>query len=128
MIMVEIFVGGSAGFIIFMLATHPGSKVNKRLPDTKFKNLQVFPRLSLSARNRVFHVHHWMFLTPILILIQNLSQSNILHGFVIGGIVQGLLYKDRFNFVFRHDEYHLRIKNSSLHFPFVRRIKNRIIR
>lgn len=126
--MVEILLGGSIGFIIFMLATHPGSKVNKKLPEKHIKNLQVFPRLHLKARNRVIHVHHWMFLTPILILIQNISQSNILHGFVIGGILQGLMFKDRFRFVFRPDEYHLQIKNSSLHLPLIKRIKNKIIK
>ncbi len=124
--MFEIILGGSVGFILFMLATHPGSKVNRRLPEKKIKNLQIFPRFNVSAKNRVYHVHHWMFLTPILLVVQSLFQSNIIHGFFIGGILQGLMFKDRFRFIFKNDEYHMQIKNSSVHVPLIKRLRKLI--
>lgn len=120
--MFGIIFGALIGFLLFTLATHPKSRINKKLPDKKIRNVQLFPRINVSTRNRIVHVHHWMFLTPILLFIQNFTQSNLLHGFLIGGILQGLMFKDRFKLIFKNEEYH-QVKKSSMHIPLIGRLR-----
>lgn len=47
------------------------------------------------------HLHHWIIMSIILAyyLIYVENKSNIIIGFLIGGIIHGLSYKDRFNII-----------------------------
>ncbi|PIT89034.1 MAG: hypothetical protein COU27_02625 [Candidatus Levybacteria bacterium CG10_big_fil_rev_8_21_14_0_10_36_7] len=113
----QVIFGGIIGFSLFTLMSHPKSRLNKRLPNKKIKNVQFFPRVNFSARERVFHFHHWLLLTPIYLYVQNLVHSDIANGVFIGGILQGLMYKDRFKIIFKDKEYNEMVKGSGLHFP-----------
>jgi len=115
----DAIISGVASFIIFHLASHPNSRIQKKLPRAKIKRVQLFPNLNFEAKNRVFHIHHWMVFTPLLILVQTwgrgILQSDLLNGFMIGGIVQGLLYKDSLKFVHHNKDYQKKIRNTSYH-------------
>lgn len=123
--MYETIVGAIVSFLAFTLATHPKSKINKKLPEKKIKNLQIFPRVSISIRDRVFHFHHWILLTPVYLFLSNVGgflSTNVVHGLFLGGIMQGLMFRDRFRMVFRKDEYHA-VKHSSFHIPSITRAR-----
>ena len=120
--MFEILFGALLGFLLFTLTSHPKSRISKKLPDKKIKNLQVFPRVTISAKNRVFHFHHWIMLTPILLFFQNIIHSDLLQGLLIGSIFQGLLYKDRFKIIVKQAEHAKQVKNSSFHIPLIKRL------
>lgn len=126
--MVGIIIGAIASFVIFTVASHPRSKLNRKLPDTKFKNVQVFPRISVAIRSRIIHFHHWLLLTPFYLWAQNAEKgfmhSDMVQGLVLGGIMQGLMFKDRFRLVHKRDEFH-KVKESGFHLP---RIPHRIRR
>ena len=122
--MFGILFGIFIGFLLFTLTTHPGSRINKKLPEKKIKNFQIFPRVNISARNRVFHFHHWIILTPFYLFLQNFLHSDILHGIILGGIVQGLMFKDRFKIIFKREDYH-QIKESSIHIPLLQRFRKK---
>lgn len=63
--------------------------------------------IQIYMRNaKCIHIHHWILLTFLLlctslfVLIMKLPISNIMSfviGFMIGGIIQGLTYTDRFD-------------------------------
>lgn len=125
--MLEAFFGGIISFILLTLFTHPKSRLNKKLPEKKIKNIQLFPRMNVSAKNRVFHVHHWMWLTPVFLFFHNLTHSDLLSGAVLGGIFQGFLFRDRFKIIFKKDEYEEKLKNSSMNVPLVGRVGKRIV-
>lgn len=123
--MLETLTGGIIGFIVFTVGSHPKSKINIRFPDQKIRNLQVFPRINVVARNRIIHIHHWISLAIVYLVIQNFIQVNIVNGILLGGIFQGLLYKDRFRIFFKQEEYHEKIKSGSLHIPLLQRIRGK---
>ncbi len=123
--MLETFLGGIIGFIVFTAVTHPKSKINIKLPDKKIKNFQIFPRVNVATRNKVIHVHHWITLALTYLIIQGFIQLNIINGILLGGIFQGLLYKDRFKILFKEEEYLQQIKKGSLHIPLLQRLKRK---
>lgn len=125
----ETLISGAFSFVVFHFATRPKSKINKKLPRAKVKRFEFFPRFNVEAKNRIFHFHHWMILTPIYLFAQTIGkdlgilQSNILQGFMLGGIVQGLMYEDSLKFIHRNQEYNRKIKASSYHgFRFLKKI------
>ncbi|OGH10357.1 MAG: hypothetical protein A2857_05605 [Candidatus Levybacteria bacterium RIFCSPHIGHO2_01_FULL_36_15] len=105
----KIFLGGLLGFAFWTLTSHPRSKVNQRLPEKKYKNLHISSQegayLKVHKGNKTFHLHHWLILSglylPIIAIRKNILKSKILHGFFLGSIIQGLVYKDRFHIIKR---------------------------
>jgi hypothetical protein len=119
----ETLISGVASFFLFHVASHPKSKINKKLskitPSTKIKRVELFPRFNIEAKNRRFYIHHWMLLAPLFVVTQTLGkgilQSDMLHGFMLGGIVQGLLYKDSLKFIHHNKDYYKKITATSYH-------------
>lgn len=123
----ETLLSFAVSFFLFHLATHPKSKFNKKLPSKKISSrFQIFPRISFEAKNRVFHVHHWMLFTPAYFLLPSvnhgLSLAPIIQGFLLGGIVQGLMYADRFRIIFHYDDYQKKVKHSSYNLSFLKKL------
>jgi hypothetical protein len=88
-----------AGYITFRLATHPDSRLHKKLPQIKFRHVQIFPSIIITIRTRIIHIHHW-FSFSILLCISIFVTAGILdswltRGFLLGGIFQGLRFPDR---------------------------------
>lgn len=122
--MFEAIIGGIVSFIAVTIFFHPKSKVNKKLPEKRIKNFQIAPRVNFSVRNKVIHIHHWFYLIPVFVFVNNLNWD-IARGVVLGGIVQGLFFKDRFKFIYKKDEYNATIKSSTMHAPLLGRMKRR---
>lgn len=125
----EALISGIISFTLFHFASHPKSRFHKKLPKAKFKRIQLAPRMSIEAKNRIFHLHHWMLFVPILgasvFLGGGFLQSDILHGFLLGGIAQGLMYKDSLKFMHKAHDFHEKVSAASYHkFSFLKKIIN----
>src|SRR3989344_102659 len=96
--LVKILAGLIAGFSFFTISPHQKSPVYKKLPEKKLKNVSYLPNIKIQKDSGHYHIHHWMIFSALyapFILIKRL-RSKFLHGLIIGSIVQGLTYKDRF--------------------------------
>ena len=125
----EAFLSGLVSFLLFHLTSRPKSKINKKYPSLKFRRFELFPRINFEAKNKIFHIHHWMYLAPILLITQTVGrgihflQSDVLNGFIIGGILQGLMYEDSFKFIHHTKEYKDKITSTTYHgFRFLKRL------
>jgi len=90
-------------FFLFMNDPIDEPKARKtRLPNIRFKNIEILPSFRIHAGSRTFHFHHWLLLSigtiGALILFENLQHHIVLNGAAVGGIIQGLRYPDRFQF------------------------------
>jgi len=97
----RLLTGASIGFIIFWLTSNPRSRFKNKLPSRKIKNLHILPNVRIVSSKKTYHFHHWVILIAIylpLIMKRRFRKSKLLRGLVVGGIAQGLLYKDRFKF------------------------------
>lgn len=98
----ETAIGAVLGFSFFWLTSHGSSPVNKRLPTKKYKKVHYSPHIKLEKGDKHYHLHHWAIFGvsyfPLLALRRRFK-LNLLHGFFLGSVIQGLTYKDRFEFV-----------------------------
>ncbi len=87
-----------------MIISHPDSKINKRIPVKKIRKVQLLPHLRIEARERLFHIHHWVHLiVPLMVLHllgEKIPAAKEAKGFLLGCILHGLTFGDRFNFAF----------------------------
>lgn len=95
------------GFLTFKYTTHPQSRIKRRMPKVKVKNVQLFPEISIYVKGKIIRFHHW-FNFSILLILSLFITSAILdavftRGFLIGGIIQGLSFPDR-KIIFRKAE------------------------
>ena len=87
---IYLIVGIVFGFLFFTLSS--GKKKGK------IKNFIVI----LKTKNHQYHFHHWIIaFLIILILISFGYYNNFIYGFLIGSILQGLTYRDRYKFLMR---------------------------
>lgn len=100
----KLFLGAAVGFSAAWLISHPKSRVKRNLPQKNVKGFQVFPNIRLVKENKIYRFHHWMVLAslyfPLLWKKGNFLKYKLLHGMVIGSILQGLSFKDRFNIIY----------------------------
>ena len=62
----------------------------------------ILPSIKFQIREYTFHIHHWFVFSIVLVVLLVINIYTIfLLTFIIGIIVQGLIYKDRFLFVYR---------------------------
>lgn len=98
-----IIVGGFLiGYLVCLFFTHP-KRLKNKLPSINVGRLYIAPNIKIKIRGRFFHLHHWVHLTIIFTVMVYLSQDIFVtylfwKGIVLGGISQGLTYKDRFKF------------------------------
>lgn len=90
------------------LAGHMDSikrRVEKRTPTLKTKRITILPVLQLEVKNRKIWIHHWMWLSVLFGLLsyntQTFGQLLFLKSVCASGVLQGLLYKDRFKIIVR---------------------------
>lgn len=98
------------GFFVYWKFSKPKSKLfhsSHLVPNVELKHIELFPclRIPLGRRmlwkRRQLHIHHWIYLSFLLmvsLLINNniFGQLGVINGFCIGGIIQGLTFKDKF--------------------------------
>jgi hypothetical protein len=89
----------AVGYYLFLLFSHPEKKQH-RLPKVRIRNIELLPNLKIHGRSKTYHIHHWVVLSIVLALgafvYEGIIRSPLLNGVTIGGILQGLRYKDRF--------------------------------
>ena len=87
------------GYTFFLFMSDPGKRKNV-LPKIAFGNIEILPNLRIRVGNTYFWIHHWIYLSVIIlisfIIIQSITQLVFMRGIAVGGILQGLRYKDRF--------------------------------
>jgi hypothetical protein len=114
--MIETVLGGALGFSLFSLTSHPHSPINKKLPQRKLWRIHITPEVKVLLRNRFFHFHHWLIFAGIYAFIQTTEKaflhSDIVQGFMIGSIAQGLTYEDRFMVYYKATAEKIRGKKS----------------
>lgn len=90
------------GFSFFRFFSIPGSKINKRLPSLKIHIIELFPRFKINFKNKALHIHHWILLSVVFVLLltfTGFTQLLIFKSLCIGGIIQGFTFKDRFTII-----------------------------
>ena len=104
----KILAGGLLGFALWTLFSHPRSAVNKKWPEKRIKRLQILPNIKYHSNYKTYHLHHWIdfaaLYIPVLAIRKGILRSKFLHGFFLGSIIQGLVYKDRFHIVKKLEE------------------------
>lgn len=96
--------GTGVAFGIFWLTSHPKSKIHHNLPQKKYKNLYILPNVKIVTDEKTYHVHHWATMGVLywtLFIKKKKFSSKFLHGIMLGSIIQGLTYKDRFQFTYK---------------------------
>ncbi|MGH7245557.1 MAG: hypothetical protein ACREGI_01335 [Candidatus Levyibacteriota bacterium] len=97
----KIAIGTGIGFGLFWLTSHPKSKLHRKLPVKKIKQLHIMPNIKIEGKEKTYHFHHWMLLIILYLpfmMKKRFRKSKMLNGIVLGGVLQGLRYKDRFQF------------------------------
>ena len=98
-----LFISIILGFILLYLINY--------LPEKKDKKNTYILELYLFINGQCYHIHHWITLSIILILIflinriDNIIILNIIVGFILGAILEDFLFKDEFklkNNCFKH--------------------------
>ena len=92
-------------YLLFLFVNDPIDRPlarRNRLPRIQFKNIEILPSFRIHLGSRTFHFHHWLLLSvgtiAALAMFENLGHHIVLNGAVVGGIIQGLRYPDRFQF------------------------------
>ncbi len=101
----KLFAGLIGSFLFFTVSSHQKSPIYKNLPEKKLKNISYFPNIKIQKGKGRYHIHHWMIFSALyapFILVERL-RSKFLHGLIIGSIIQGLTYKDRFQIKYQSD-------------------------
>ena len=95
--------GGVIGFSLFTMTSNPKSTIKNKLPEEKIRNVELTPNVEVFSKNKIYHIHHWIiFLVlylPLLTVKRNFLKSKLFRGFLLGNIIQGLLYKYRFKII-----------------------------
>lgn len=89
------------GYFFFLYLSHP-EKQKKRVPKVGVWNIEFLPNFRVHIGSKTYHFHHWLVLALIIllpfILSDKFSYPMIFKGVIVGGILQGLRYPDRFRF------------------------------
>jgi hypothetical protein len=102
MALLTVLLAAIAGFVILQYVTHSTkSKIRRKMPDIRIKRIQVFPILRFRYKGKIIHFHHW-FNFAILLAIStfvtsSFLDSSITRGFLMGGMLQGLLLENNRN-------------------------------
>lgn len=108
----KIAAGGALGYFLFWLASHPThSPLRKRIPQKQYKGVSILPEIKIARKNKEFHFHHWLNISTLYLLIflkkKRLPHSKFINGLMVGGIIQGLSYKDRFKIIKKYEKEEL---------------------
>ncbi|MCL4354645.1 hypothetical protein M1349_04235 [Patescibacteria group bacterium] len=89
------------GYLFFLYLSHPQKKKNK-IPKISIGRIDFLPNFRIHIDKKTYHFHHWLLLTLIIavpvVIQENFPYPMMVRGLLIGGILQGLRYSDRFKF------------------------------
>lgn len=104
---IKVVSAGMVGFSLFWLTSHPKSKLKRNLPEKRYKNFSFLPNVKYHRKDTSYHFHHWLLLSICyvpLLKSKRFRKSRLFHGLFLGGILQGMLYKDRFQFTYPQED------------------------
>jgi hypothetical protein len=95
-----------AGFWFYTIFTHPNKHLNHKIPKIKLKAIEILPNLRIKFKKDMIWVHHWISLS-ILLAVLSYKVADVTHllmvkGFILGGAIQGMTFKDRFNILVKN--------------------------
>lgn len=89
------------GYFLFLYLSHPEKKKDK-LPKISIGNLDLSPNIRVHIGSKTYWFHHWFLLSLLIgipiIVQEDFQMPMIIKGVIVGGILQGLRYPDRFKF------------------------------
>ena len=87
----------SSIYSFYILPKNEGStpSINPTIYPFLYKGMVIIPY----NRKNAIHLHHWMIYLFIIIISIIYDIPQIITGFSIGLLLQGISYKDRFNFI-----------------------------
>ena len=116
--MLETVLGSVIGFSLFTITSRPNSPVGKKLPQKKVGWIHLTPEFRLHFRNTFIHLHHWIICAGLYVVAQmtekSFLHSDIVQGFLIGSVAQGLSYEDRFMMFYSSTQQKIRGKKDFL--------------
>lgn len=87
-----------ASFISFHSLRYPNGKLGKKLPNLKIKNIEFTPSIKIHFKSKTIHLHHWVncaiFLVITVPINQGILDATVVKGLLVGGVLQGLTFKD----------------------------------
>lgn len=90
------------GYLFFLYLSHPQKKKHKVPKISLGKHLDILPNVRLHKGKKTYHFHHWLLFTLAIaipvIIYEQFPYPMIVRGMLVGGILQGLRYSDRFKF------------------------------
>lgn len=96
----RLFAGISVGFLFFLVTSHPKSIVHRKIPVKKMRNISLLPHIEYKVNEITYHFHHWLVISICYLPFSQLKKFRnkfFLHGIILGSILQGILYHDRFS-------------------------------
>lgn len=87
-------IGVVVGFLLWKLVSgkHEGDKLDRSI--------------RFIINGHYVHIHHWIWCSLILLLLIVFNYYNLLvFGILVGSIIQGLLYKDRFVVIYKKENF-----------------------
>lgn len=98
--------GAAAGFWFYTIFTQPNKHLNSKVPKIKLKAVEFLPNLKINFKKNMIWVHHWITLSVILIVLTykavDFTHLLIIKSFCLGGAIQGITFKDRFNILVKN--------------------------
>lgn len=99
-------IGLTIGYFISRFLSKPIHIKPNRLPKLGIKRVEIMPNLLIQTRRWKIHVHHWMTLSLVftVLILTTASFNHLLFvkSLCLGGIIQGITYKDRFHIFKNH--------------------------
>jgi len=81
---------------------HLSGKQKKRLPKLSIWRVDILPNFRIHVGSKTYWIHHWFWLSIIvavpIIIREDFQFPMVVEGLLVGGIIQGLRYPDRFSF------------------------------
>ncbi|MDA2921815.1 hypothetical protein MYX07_00950 [Patescibacteria group bacterium AH-259-L07] len=91
--------------IILILFVFAGYAI-QRLWSGKYEGDRLKRSLRFLIGNYYIHIHHWLYSLAILVILYFFNIYHpVIYGLLIGFIIQGFTYRDRFIFYYHKDKF-----------------------
>ena len=91
--------------VLFFVSAIAGYFVQK-LISGKYEGDKIERSLRLSTGGYYIHIHHWIYYSVFILGMYLFNfYSPIVYGLFIGGIIQGLTYRDRFIIIYKKKDF-----------------------
>jgi hypothetical protein len=72
----------------------------------KYEGDKIEKSFRFLVGNYYIHIHHWLWCAILLLVLFFISFYNsFIYGLLLGSIVQGLIYRDRFYIIYNKDKF-----------------------